>query len=240
MWSSRSTNCITVDGLGQVPHSAWSRGSISAFKTTPLVDLVVGETKGTYLRLRKGRGDSLVSSFKRAIIFIKPHLVVVYDRLDATRPVNCTYWLHSKEKMKIAGQRNILIRTGKVRCRASFLLPSRLSLGQSDQYDPNPRDRIKLREWHLQAKTVKKQEVTRFLSLYHPYPVGKEMAIHHELERVEGGYALDLQWNGGKAAIFLPSGKGKSGSGVTVELTDLDGKKVVTIEEDSSGNDHNK
>lgn len=48
MWSTRSVNIITVDGQGQKPHSAASQGKITAFQTSPSIDIVAGEAGAAY------------------------------------------------------------------------------------------------------------------------------------------------------------------------------------------------
>jgi biotin carboxyl carrier protein len=48
MWTTRSVNNFTVSGQGQLPHSAASQGEITSFKTTPTLDLVVGQAAEAY------------------------------------------------------------------------------------------------------------------------------------------------------------------------------------------------
>jgi len=43
MWSTRSVNNITVNGRGQMKRTPKARGRITFFKTTPSIDIVVGE-----------------------------------------------------------------------------------------------------------------------------------------------------------------------------------------------------
>ncbi len=77
MWSTRSTNCITVNGQNQLKHTAAAQGRITAFETSPDIDVVIGDASDSY-------GPS-VELFKRAIIFVKPDLIVVYDRLKTAQ-----------------------------------------------------------------------------------------------------------------------------------------------------------
>ncbi len=87
MWSTRSVNNITVSGQGQVAQSASAQGQITQFKTSPTLDIVAGEAGGAY---RSDSGAPLLDRFSRTILFIKPELVIVYDRLIAREAIGCT------------------------------------------------------------------------------------------------------------------------------------------------------
>ena len=43
MWTTRSTNCITVNGKNQKKHTVQAQGRITAFLTTPQIDAVIGD-----------------------------------------------------------------------------------------------------------------------------------------------------------------------------------------------------
>ncbi|MHC4326293.1 MAG: DUF4962 domain-containing protein, partial [Planctomycetota bacterium] len=93
MWSTRSVNNITVNDKGQGRRTAKARGEIVAFKTTPEIDVVIGEAASAY--------ETLLERFTRSIIFVKPELVVVYDRLEAKEPSTYEYWLHALNKIDV-------------------------------------------------------------------------------------------------------------------------------------------
>ncbi|RMF87396.1 MAG: DUF4962 domain-containing protein, partial [Planctomycetota bacterium] len=204
MWSTRSVNSITVDGIGQIPHSAACRGRITAFATSPTIDVVEGEAGDCYRDPKASRGEgSILKRFTRTIVFFKPELVVVYDRLKASRPVRYEYWLHSPERMTI-GENRLTATVGDVVCPVEFLAPKELQFRQTNEYDPNPRPRITLREWHVTASTAEKATQTEFVTLYRPH---KKQAIVGEkatLRKVEGGYVLTAELADGAADLLLP------------------------------------
>ena len=233
MWSTRSVNCITVDGHGQAGHSASARGEITAFRTTDEIDVVVGEAAEAY-------GDRL-KRFSRAIVFFKPELIVVYDRLEAKQPASFEYWLHGLEKFAVHGQRDIVAKSGDVRCAIDFLAPKGLTFRQTDQYDPNPRSRVKLREWHLTASTPEKRSKLEFVTLYRPYRDGEPPPREATLEPLEGGYALRVKLRDGDAVVLLPvipgvrlSAHGLSGKGIVARYRDAGGtiKRTVIVPAD--------
>jgi hypothetical protein len=196
MWSTRSVNNITVNGKGQRKRHAAAQGEIVAFKTTPAMDVVIGEAGQAY--------ETPLERFTRAIIFVKPELVVVYDRLEAREPSTYEYWLHAVKKISVEDQHHIRARNEDVVCDIDFLAPSGLTFSQTDQYDPNPIPRIKLREWHLTATTPQKKKSTQFVTLYRPHRLGDPVPDEASLEQIKGGYSLTAKLSDGRFVALLP------------------------------------
>jgi hypothetical protein len=197
MWSTRSINNITVNGNSQISHSAKAQGKIVAFKTTPSIDIVVGEAGQSY--------QPPLERFTRAIIFVKPELVIVYDRLKAKEPSTYEYWLHAINKINVEDQHNIQVKNDDAACDIDFLMPTGLTFEQTDQYDPNPRPRVKVREWHLTAKTPEKNPQMEFVTLYRPHRVETQLPKVARLEKIDGGYALEVELSDGKFTVLLPA-----------------------------------
>jgi len=198
VWSTRSLNNITVNGKGQRKRTADATGKIIGFKTTPNIDIAVGEAGGAY-------EDTILERFTRAIIFVKPELVVIYDRLEAKEPSTFEYWLHAVNKIDVKDQHSIRVQNNDAISDIDFLTPQGLSFTQTDQYDPNPRSRIKLREWHLTATTPQKEKQMEFVTLYWPHRVGGQVPSEAVLERIDGGYALKVKLSDGQFAALLPT-----------------------------------
>ena len=190
MWSTRSVNCIRIDGQDQPKRSVKAQGKITAFKTTPSMDIVVGET----------------DNFTRAVLFVKPGLMVVYDRLKADDPSSYEYWLHAVNEFEVENQHAIRVRNEDVVCDIDFLAPEGLMFSQTDQYDPNPRPRIKLREWHLTATTPEKKNRMEFVTLYRPHRIDEQVPDEAELTNLDGGYALRVKLSDGEFTALLPAG----------------------------------
>jgi len=197
MWSTRSVNNITVNGKGQGRRTAKAQGEIVAFKTTPDIDVVIGEAGNAY--------ETPLQRFTRAIIFVKPELVIVYDRLEAKEPSSYEYWLHAINKIDVKDQHKIQVRNDDVVCDIDFLTPTGLSFEQTDQYDPNPRPRITLREWHLTAKTPKKSKRKEFITLYRPHKLSDNIVGEATLSPIPGGYILSVSQSGKKLTTLLPT-----------------------------------
>jgi hypothetical protein len=197
MWSTRSVNNITVNGKGQVKRTVKSQGQIVAFKTTPAMDVVVGEAGSAY--------ETPLERFTRAIIFVKPELVVVYDRIEAKEPSTYEYWLHAVNKIDVENQHRIQVKSGDVVCDIDFLAPANLTFEQTDQYDPNPGPQITLREWHLTAKTAEKRQKTEFVTVYWPHRATDEIKKRAILRSIDGGYALNVELADKKLTALLPT-----------------------------------
>ena len=207
MWTTRSVNSITVDGIGQGKRTSEAKGRIVDFKTTPTMDLVTGEAAGAYKidRSDENPEGKLLDRFTRSILFVKPDLVIVYDRLAATREATFEYWLHAVNEFTVNDQRSIEVRSGDVGCSIDFMEPPGLTFAQTDQYDPNPRERIKLREWHLTASTPKKSRSVEFVTLMRPHRADSEVPSKADLQRVDGGYILTAGLSDGQVTVLLPT-----------------------------------
>lgn len=205
VWSTRSLNNITVDGHGQVKRSATSKGQIVDFKTTPLIDAVVGEAGEAYRVREGGKERRLLDRFTRAILFVKPELVIVFDRLAASQDSTFEYWLHAVNEFEAPDQRSIGTRIGDVACAIDIMAPKDLAISQTKQYDPNPWPQIKTREWHLTATTPAKTKTCEFVALYRPHRAGQSVPKTAELRRIDGGYLLKADLSDGKVLALLPT-----------------------------------
>lgn len=138
-------------------------------------------------------------------MFIKPELVIVYDRLQAKQESTFEYWLHATQPFKVADQHNIGLEVEDVHCDISLLAPVGLIFSQTDQYDPNPRPRITLREWHLTATTAEKAKNQEFIAVYRPHRADDNMAYDQKLTRIDGGYVLEATLSDGRITGLLPT-----------------------------------
>jgi hypothetical protein len=109
MWSTRSENNITVDGLGQLKHNNTAIGEIIRCESLQFTDgteydIVIGEAAASYRTdketpkelAQKYPDGKILDSFRRHLVFLKPDVLVVYDRLKAVKPATFDYWLHAK------------------------------------------------------------------------------------------------------------------------------------------------
>jgi len=195
MWETKSVNSITVDGRGQDKHSAASVGEIVAFHTSPAFDFVAGEAARAY----GGR----LKRFTRNILFVKPDLVIIYDRLEAPRPATYQWWLHSPTKPELDGQGDIRMACGKAACRVAFLAPAGLKLSLTDKFDPPPRPRVKLVEWHLTASTTQPAAAHDFVTAISPHRADALPPGPPRLKPAKGGYDIEAPLSDGRVSVAL-------------------------------------
>ena len=240
VWHTRSLNNITVDGQGQIKRSSLAKGRIVAFETTPAIDAVVGETAEAYRVREEGKDRQLLDRFTRTVLFVKPELVIVFDRLSASRPSNFEYWLHAVNEFTVEGQRDIETQTGEVVCQIDFLAPEGLTFSQTNQYDPNPWPQIKTREWHLTATTEAKSTSREFVVLYRPRRASQSLPSGASLKPIDGGYLLEAEISDGKVLALLPTddsatlaaeGLGTTGK-ILIQRRANDGSVVEEVEVD--------
>ncbi|MDP8246050.1 MAG: DUF4962 domain-containing protein [Candidatus Hinthialibacter antarcticus] len=184
MWDSKSTNTITVNGQGQKKHSGSAVGEILEFYTSDKVDYVAGEASAAY--------EGKLERFTRRIIYLKPDAVLIYDTLDAPEPSSFEWRLHAVDEMKIENQHNILAKNGDVECRVDFLWPNDLALSQTNKFDPPPRERVKLTEYHLTAETKSKSKRQEFITLFQPYRKNGPQKYEASIQAGENGYSITL------------------------------------------------
>ena len=157
MWQTRSDNAILVNGQGQLPHCPEAAGRITAFATSDALDVIAGETSDA---------PSGLERWIRRIIFLKPHAILIHDRLVASEPSSFQWLLHAKGAFEIA--ENTARWQGEPgTVEVHFIEPEKLSINQTDQFDPPPQAWTKwdLGEWHLTAETGDKTRECQFLTL---------------------------------------------------------------------------
>jgi len=193
-WHTKSTNCITVAGEGQKKHSAAARGEILGFHTSAAFDYVAGEAGPAY----EGRLDR----FTRHILFVKPGLVVIFDRVLAPKAEPLQWLLHAPTEMDVRGQDDIRVTSGKAACRVTMLAPTDLNVTQTDKFDPPPRPRIKLTEYHLAAETPPMKEAA-FVTLLRPHRAGETPVTGAKLQTLTGEFILDADLADGRVRVHL-------------------------------------
>jgi len=223
MWQTKSVNSITVDGRGQIPHSPACVGEILAFHTSDVMDFVSGEAARAY--------ESRLERFTRSILFVKPDLIVIFDRLEAHEGVTYQWLLHSPTEMKLSGQEDIRVLNGRAACRVSILTPRSLELSLTHKFDPPPRERVKLTEWHLTGGTKERKKKVEFVTVIRPYKSERGCKLSETLHEVSGGYALDAELTKGRATILLRN----SDSGKTAFADFTADADVAAVRYDSGG-----
>ncbi|HID06730.1 MAG TPA: hypothetical protein EYP10_06240 [Armatimonadetes bacterium] len=119
-------------GIGGSPTIGWSplnfhqhqddlfmrEGNIVAYETTPAFDYVAGDATNAW-ELEK------VQYAYRQIIFIKPDVVVIYDRMRLGRTARCTRWLAAVPTRVVVNETTFTIKNGESALWGMILMPKR-------------------------------------------------------------------------------------------------------------------
>lgn len=208
MHHTKSTNCITINGQSQIKHSAATKGRITAFHTSDLFDYVAGDAGQAY--------GKLASRFERHILFVKPELVVIFDRLATPEPATFEWHLHALNEMSVAGQQDITVRGSQSNCHVAIVLPRDLQITQTNRFDPPPRPRVKLVQWHLTAATPVAANRCALIALLRPYRSGQAPPTSTLVEETAFGYRVKAALRDGHVLIGL-----RAKDAVDLELQDV-------------------
>ena len=166
MWSTRSVNSVLVDGRGQLTRMAGPLGRISRFSTSASFDHVEGEAAAAY----GGR----LKRFTRAVLFLKPDVIVMFDALEAKEPSTFQWLLHAPNEMSVQGQ-TIRAAGQTAGAELTLLAPTDLEIAQTDRFDPPPQSRVKLRQWHLTAGTRTRARTAEIVALIRPHRLDRPL-----------------------------------------------------------------
>lgn len=173
---TKSNNSVLIDGAGQ-PYSTEAYGYIPLFLKGKTMAYAKGDASAAYSSLETGE-DYGLRKFHRHLVLLKPDIVVVYDELQADRPANWSWLLHSMAEMTIdtienrfSAQFDGFSGVGKLwspivlswnltdtfEVRAENWRGSKNHRGQLRTYDEE--------QWHLNATNIQKAPATRFLAV---------------------------------------------------------------------------
>ena len=198
-WQTKSSNCITIDGgLGQ-KMSKSAKGEIITFEAKDLYDYILGDATQAYLGLLK--------KFNRHIIYIRPGVFIIYDDLEAPKPVTFEWWLHALSEMNMDSEKKIItITQDNAKLKVLFLQSGKLDFNQFKGFPDPPEMGGKIDQWHVTASTNKKSTTSRFIAVLIPFKKDKEpeLSVDNLIETLNE-VSLELIIKGKKYFIsFLP------------------------------------
>ncbi|MFP3903973.1 MAG: heparinase II/III family protein, partial [Armatimonadota bacterium] len=229
-WHTHSCNAITVNGKSQIPHTPVAKARIVEFVATENYDYVVGDASDAY-------AASLVTEARRHILFVKPHLVLIFDELTTPEPATFQYYLHSPLSFEPDGHntRQFDVSGDLGRCRIEVMAPQQMEITLFKGYDPpiRPPYDEQINEHHLKSETATAATRQEFVALVQVARATDDMPGVTEHRESPAGHAVRVTNPDGQAIILLRTGEedlsawGLSTSG-TVAATrfDPDGKPV--------------
>ncbi len=198
---SRAHNTIMVDGLVQ-GFDLGAYGWIPRFATGRRISYVLGDASHAYngrfpkfgidqpnqprssksknrdefITHRNGYGMPGVTRFRRHMVMLRPSHVLIYDELEAEKPVTWTFMLHSLKPMEQLGNSWFSTANGKATGSARLFCASTVNGSVTDQFFGKPVDEENKRggqnppNWHASISTAGKLPATRFLTVIEVLP----------------------------------------------------------------------
>ena len=177
---TKSHNGILIDGEGQ-PYATEAYGWMENFLTGDQLSYAVGNASNAYDSLEE-KMDAGLKTFRRHLIMLRPDIVVVYDELEAEKPVEWSYLLHAYNEISLKPKNQILTTTNRAgHARVYLTGSSDLDWSVTDEYEV-PAENWRMQEdadgqlkeytndaWHFAAKSPKTEKM-RFLAVYQVRP----------------------------------------------------------------------
>ena len=120
--ATRAKNAITYDGgQGQIffeatDYKKMGYGSVKRFDSGSDYDIVTGDATAAY--------DGALSRAERSLVYLRPNLVLVHDRLASARPRSWEWNIHALNRMQIASETEIRIeQKGRLLCVTMLASP---------------------------------------------------------------------------------------------------------------------
>lgn len=182
---TKSHNGILIDGEGQ-PYSTEAYGWIENFLTGDHLSYAVGNASNAYDSPDE-KMDAGLKTFRRHLIMLRPDIVVIYDELEAEKPVEWSYLLHAYNEISLEKKNQILTTTNRAgHARVYLTGSSELEWSVTDEYEV-PAENWRMQKdadgqlkdyannaWHFAAKSGKTSKM-RFLAVYQVRPKQGEL-----------------------------------------------------------------
>lgn len=194
---TKSQNSVLVNGAGQRPHALLSAGSILESQFTPVYDYVRGEATAAY--------TNGVRRAERAIVFVKPDIIVIIDDFETEQPATFQFMLHGLSAFAIDEAAQTAKLTGKkAGLTVRYLSEKPLRLTQTDGFTPPPKDYSSGRgnfpnHWHLEASTTTRVTQSDALMVLRPYRLGDEQPL--QATRIQTPTATGVRVTRGASTI---------------------------------------
>ena len=211
---TRAHNTILVDGIGQ-PFSTKGYGKVVRMLGGDNISYACGDASNAYsgiseypmwiknFKLSKveqsvenGFGETPLKKYRRHILLLHPDIVVIYDELEADKPVRWDWLLHSPVQFDINEQECRLTTVypdKKFTAVAQLFSNSNCTMTQTDRFvaAPDPKKMKKgvkyPNQWHMTA-AFEKSPVTRILTVIRIQPDGKPL---RKLTRDGNSFRMD-------------------------------------------------
>jgi hypothetical protein len=226
---SRAHNTILADGIGQsMAHSGY--GWVPRFLNGGRIAYCLGDASTAYtgeygpygdmLKERgvevspaNGYGNPGVTRFRRHLVFLRPHTLVVYDELEARQPVTWTFRLNSPETITKVAEDSVAVQNGNATATAKMFTRTGARSVVTDRFFGGPAvdflNKLKTtrNEWHADLNTASKTAQERLLTIIriNPGATDPRQPLRVTEEMTDG--MLNLVVDGWKIAAQMDADK---------------------------------
>ena len=182
--NTQGHNGILVDQNGQ-PYDSAAYGFLPRFIQGEQLSYVVGEASHAYQayelspKTRKDNtpNDLEIKFFRRHYILLKSNLFIVYDEMEAHKPVDWSWLIHNYHGLKLNVENKTVETTYKNwGGRVTLFGGEAIDYTVTDQFTVEPKNFIRKidpygnlltydNHWHFKATTQNKQDKMRFLAI---------------------------------------------------------------------------
>ena len=157
---TRAHNAVTFDGgQGQLffeQDGKMGYGAITNYALNPDHDIVHGDAMQAY-------GGALTEA-KRSMVYLRPNLVLVYDRLASNTPRQWEWNIHALNPMNVVSDRQISIENNGQRLCVDMLAGPTMRFTQTDQFTAAPIGNLPS-QWHGNFYSVDLLGAAEFIAL---------------------------------------------------------------------------
>lgn len=248
---TKSHNGILIEGKGQ-PYSPEAYGWIENFLNGESLSYAVGNASNAYESVSE-EFDAGMKVFKRHLLLLRPDILVVYDELEAVKPVEWSYLLHAYQPIEADVEKHTITTTNPAgRVIVRLYSGEAMDWQVTDEYEVPAENwrRIRNKEgelinypdnaWHFAAKT-EQAPATRFLAIMQFRPSGDmEPYDFNDLRRIDentfrlGKWKIHAEMDATQPAVLRVTNTldrvAFSTSGKTIELDGMrfEGKSEIS------------
>ncbi len=157
---TRAHNAITFDGgQGQVVFEASGQlgsGAITSYLQRPDYDIVSGDATQAY-------GGALKDA-RRSLVYLRPNLVLVYDRLASDMPHQWEWNIHALNAMTVISDQKISIQKDLQSLCVNMLAAPTVQFTQTNLFTADPIDGTP-QQWHGNFHSVAQLGSAEFIAL---------------------------------------------------------------------------
>jgi hypothetical protein len=153
---TRSANAITFDGgQGQGESDKAYSGEIVKFEAGDGFDYTIGRAEHAY-------GGKLTRA-ERAIVYLRPDVVVVRDSLAANAPHTWEWNIHAINRMTQVTPTSVVLRNGPAQMCVEMVAGPEVRFSQTDQFTARPASGAN--QWHGTFAAMKPSSTAEFIAV---------------------------------------------------------------------------